>query len=577
MLLLDFLYKQSLIADRFENACNSFNNLITSKKDEQLTAIQQRMEAELKQYREDGILRVAFIGQYSAGKSTIISALTGKRDIKIDADIATDRTSNYDWNNIKIIDTPGIFTDRKDHDAITYEAINKADLLVFCLTYMLFDSLTVENFKKLAYEKGYRWKMMLVINKMSDEAGEEDEKIANYRESLAEALKPYSLDEFPVNFIDAKDYCDGVDEDDDFLLEISRFNTFTNELNNFVKRRGSLARFDTPLRIALSHVEEAQIHFIRNSQEDAAFFEILNQFSRKLKNQRDRLATKINTVALKMSSAINREGITLANAVGSKDFEAINKRVENNVRQHYEKAGEQIQNIFVKALENIQSEIEQVLKGDLVQSFIACLENKENVSARNVEFKDLERLKAQVNNIKNIAETITNTIQKLAETGTKQAAAQGFYSATDVAGSNLHHIVYGVGKFFGHNFQPWGAVGIAKEIGNFAILLAPILTAWTLFNQLETMEEEAKMEQEMADARRDITSKFQAVAKELETQILQNRREFETQIYGEIEKQISRDRREQEEAIASKDASMKQIGDIRKEFESILSLISPQN
>ena len=35
------------------------------------------------------------------------------------------------------------------------------------------------------YDKGYRWKMMLVINKISDEAGEEEEKIANYRHSSA--------------------------------------------------------------------------------------------------------------------------------------------------------------------------------------------------------------------------------------------------------------------------------------------------------------------------------------------------------------------------------------------------------
>ena len=51
------------------------------------------------------------------------------------ADIATDKTSSYDWNGIKIIDTPGLFTDRQDHDAITYDAIDKADLLVFSLTY----------------------------------------------------------------------------------------------------------------------------------------------------------------------------------------------------------------------------------------------------------------------------------------------------------------------------------------------------------------------------------------------------------------------------------------------------------
>jgi hypothetical protein len=50
----------------------------------------------------------------------------------------------------------GFLQTAQDHDEITYEAINKSDLLVFCLTYMLFDSLTAENFKELAYEKGYR-------------------------------------------------------------------------------------------------------------------------------------------------------------------------------------------------------------------------------------------------------------------------------------------------------------------------------------------------------------------------------------------------------------------------------------
>ncbi|MGD1911694.1 MAG: hypothetical protein ACFB2X_12765 [Rivularia sp. (in: cyanobacteria)] len=112
---------------------------------------------------------------------------------------------------------------------------------------MLFDSVTVENFKKLAYEKGYRWKMMLVINKMSDEAGEEAQKITNYRKSLTEAIKPHNLDEFPVCFIDAKDYCEGVDEDEEFLIEISRFQTFIDALNNFVEKRAALAKFDTPV------------------------------------------------------------------------------------------------------------------------------------------------------------------------------------------------------------------------------------------------------------------------------------------------------------------------------------------
>lgn len=140
-------FKAADLSKQFKAACIQFDNLLASANSKELTKIRQKFRDGLQDYKQQGALTVAFIGQYSAGKSTIISALTGRRDIHIDADIATDATTPYDWNGIKIIDTPGLFTDRTDHDDITYEAIAKADLLVFCLTHMLFDTLTVENFK----------------------------------------------------------------------------------------------------------------------------------------------------------------------------------------------------------------------------------------------------------------------------------------------------------------------------------------------------------------------------------------------------------------------------------------------
>ncbi len=332
-------FNAAVVAEKFKNTCKRFDEILAQANHESFTLIRQKIRDELKSYRENGVITVAFVGQYNAGKSTTISALTGRRDIKIDSDIATDVTAIYDWNSIKLIDTPGLFTDRADHDEITYEAINKADLLVFCLTYMLFDSITVENFKKLAYEKGYRWKMMLLINKMSDEAGEEARKIANYRKSLAEAIKPYNLDEFPVCFIDAKDYCEGVDQEEDFLIEISRFQTFIDSLNKFVESRAALARFDTPVRIALASVDEAQLNFTRNNNQDAAFLEVLTRLSRTVQKERERLRTKVCTIELEMSSAIMKEGMTLASAVGTEqDFDALNRQSEINVKNHYEKA-----------------------------------------------------------------------------------------------------------------------------------------------------------------------------------------------------------------------------------------------
>ncbi|WP_333134159.1 GTPase [Microcoleus sp. Pol11C2] len=569
-------FKAADVGAYFKKTLVKFDNLLAQGNTAELKAIRKKVRDELKEYREQGILGVAFVGQYSAGKSTIISGMTGRRDIRIDADIATDKTTNYDWKGIKLIDTPGLFTDRQDHDEITYEAINKSDLLVFCLTYMLFDSLTAENFKKLAYEKGYRWKMMLVINKMSDEAGEEEQKIVNYRTSLADALKPYSLDEFLICFIDAKDYCEGIDANDDFLTEISRFPTFIDALNQFVERRGSLARFDTPVRIALSCVDDAQLSFTRNSSEDSTFFEVLTRLSRTVRKERDRLRIKVKNIALEMSSGVASEGNTLAAAVGSEqNFESLNKQAELNVKKHSEKAERKLQEAVNVAVEEIQQEVEKVLEGDLVKSFVACLEKNPNISAENPgSGMDVERIKSQVDWLGRIGETAGANLTTLATRGFANTARQGFLRSMDVAGSGLHQGVLAVGKLVGFKFKPWQAVGLAKNIGNAAKFLGPAVALVSVGVDILQMRQEHERERQMSDVRRDISSQFQSIAKDLENQIEIQLFEFEQQVYGEIEKQIAAARQKEEEVIFASNTWVKQLAEIRKDFDLIIQSIT---
>jgi len=495
-------FKAAAIGAKFENALAKFDDLLAKGNVAELTAIREKLHKELEEHRQQGFLTVAFIGQYNAGKSTTISALTGRRDIRIASDIATDKTANYDWNGIKLIDTPGLFTDRKDHDEITYDAIRQADLLVFCLTYMLFDSVTVENFKKLAYELSYRWKMMLLVNKMSDEAGEEEQKIANYRKSLTSALTPYSLDEFPICFIDAKDYCEGVDENDDFLIDISRFPTFVDALNTFVKRRAMHARFDTPVRIVLGYVEQAALSFVRDSNEDSAFFELLNRLSRIVRQERDRLRTQTRSVALHQSAAIVNEGTFLATAVGGKeDIEALAKQAESNVQKYYEKAGVEMEEVVKAAVESLHEEIREVLQSDLAQALLARLrlEINQKVSARKVESKvDVERLRSQVQFLADIGERVGGGLTDLATKTGANTSGQAFLRASNVAGSPLHQSVYTVGKFIGFNFKPYQAVNIAKGIGNVAKVLGPILAVGLLAVDVYAMTQEEERAKKLA-------------------------------------------------------------------------------
>ncbi|GAB4385143.1 MAG: hypothetical protein Kow00121_49720 [Elainellaceae cyanobacterium] len=569
-------FKAAEIGQRFETACSAFNQLLQQDGSANSQSIQRRLADELIKYKEQGILSIALIGQYSAGKSTIISALTGRRDIRIDADIATDKTASYDWNQIRLIDTPGLFTDRADHDAITYEAIAKADLLVFCLTYMLFDSITIENFKKLAYEKGYRWKMMLVINKMSDEAGEEDQKITNYRQSLAEALKPHSLDEFPISFIDAKDYCDGIDEEDDFLVEISRFQTFISELNQFVEHRATLAQFDTPVRIALSCLDEAQISFTRNSNGDAAFLELLSRLSRVVLKERDRLRTKVKGITLNMASEVIGEGRKLAAAVGTDaDFDSLNKQAEINVQNYYEQAGKELHKAAEAAFGSVRLEVEKILQSDLTQAFIARLNFDQQISAQNSKSgSNTEQLRTQIDWLQKIGSKVGAALHSSATRQFVSTAGSGFLRSMDVAGSQLHQAVYGVGKFIGFKFKPWQAVGMAKNIGNAAMFLGPALAVVSIGMDVYTTHQEYERERKMAEIRKDITSQFQAVAKDLECQIESNLREFESKVYGKIEQDIATARQQEENSIATSNQWVKLLAEVRRQLEAIIADIA---
>ncbi|MFV0362584.1 MAG: GTPase, partial [Suipraeoptans sp.] len=68
-------------------------------------------------YVDDKPIELVFAGQYSAGKSSILKMLTGRKDIAVGEGITTQQTHTYNWNGVNVIDTPGIHTTlRPDHD-----------------------------------------------------------------------------------------------------------------------------------------------------------------------------------------------------------------------------------------------------------------------------------------------------------------------------------------------------------------------------------------------------------------------------------------------------------------------------
>ena len=95
---------------------------------------------------QDGPISIVFAGQYSAGKSSIVKALTGNEEIEIGQTVTTQVVTEYPWHGMLIIDTPGIGTglgSYKEHDVKSLDAINRSDVLVYVVTSDGFEKLTL--------------------------------------------------------------------------------------------------------------------------------------------------------------------------------------------------------------------------------------------------------------------------------------------------------------------------------------------------------------------------------------------------------------------------------------------------
>lgn len=199
-----------------------------------------QLKQTLKQKDEDETLRIAVCGQYSAGKSTLVQALTDDQTIKIGQDITTDKVQEYNWNGLKIADTPGICAGRQDHDALSKEYIRKADLLIYMLTIQGFSPVVGDNFKKLVQGE-YAAKTMLLMNKRNQESSENE---VNWIKDTKEFLGggDDELAKYYFTIVDIEDYLLGVKENEPELVAASNFETFKEKLNQFIRDRNLLGK-----------------------------------------------------------------------------------------------------------------------------------------------------------------------------------------------------------------------------------------------------------------------------------------------------------------------------------------------
>lgn len=525
------------------------------------TSIAAKLEKDLQEFRQRGFLTIAFVGEYSAGKSSLISALTGRRDLAISADIATDQCREYEWNGVRLIDTPGLWTERKDHDARTYDAIAKADLLVYCLTYSLFDTTTLANFKELAFERNYQTKMLLLVNKMSAEAGDVEDRIRHYTASLQESLLPNDLAQFPVAFCDARDQLDGEDESDEELKALSRFDVLTDILNKFIEAKGATARLDTPLRIVLSSLDDVTEVCTRDDGRDDQQSHLLKKLTGVVTRQRRALSIKVEGEISDLTHSIQKIGNGFAKDIGvNPELQSELERSQHKIEALCQQSSDRLQKEIEAAVESLREEVGKEFDSPLMTDFIASANTRVDASAPDTT--ELSgSLKKNVAMFKRIADTLGFS------------AGKGMVSAAQASKSGLATGIRTVGKWVGFKFKPWQAANWAKNLTNAVPYLSVVLSVLSLASDVASEVEEANNEAKLREAKRDLINHFNNIAESVGIEIRKSSAEAMGEIYGQVEAILSEMKAAHEKELGATNEAIRQVTVLRSECEDLLKQI----
>ena len=293
---------------------------------------------------EDKKLSIVFVGQYSAGKSSILSILTGKQ-LEVGQGVTTERCNYLDWNGIEVIDTLGIHTaKRPDHDAITYQAI-------------------------------------------AQEFFERDVK---------PVISPeYTAEDLYITYIDTRCYQDAQeaqDEDKRKLLEMSGYPQLFENINKFVSDKKLLGKCTT----SLSRLEQLLFDALSETNTNDicvdGSLKLLNEQRKALVNAKEHIQTAAHDIIRRNTQEVRNWGFDVANKLLStrESTEAVNREIEEKSEQTteiYAQAVKELEGVISSEFEILKkvsvelesSDFAETLKSNIVQK-IEALKNAGNTT-----------------------------------------------------------------------------------------------------------------------------------------------------------------------------------------------------
>lgn len=520
---------------------------LASSNQEQVSKLADELKEASADQDDNTPITLAFVGQYNAGKSTLIKCLTQNAKIAIDADVCTDEVTAYAWGGLRVIDTPGIHAGLPAHDDLTEQQVSCSHLLVFVITGELFGDDMAKYFRDLAFDRNYAPKLMLVVNKMDTDPGTAEHK----RADIELVTSPLKMEGFRTVFVSGEIYLEALVENDPetraSLIDESGMPGLVAGLDAFANDCGLLGALTAPLFGIRSVATQAAAICSADRPEERAAIELLGRRSRILRDSRARLSSRVEGL---LSAALTDLSLIGDSAAGeitpSKTKEEIEAAMKKAEQAAHERVGKLKTDVFT-AIEaeqaTLEGELSRLAEGDL-----AVMLRKETGGAAQFEGKvDNEQFEGKspgskdpsvVGRLKKagkVADKVGTWMVRVS-TGTKGSG----WGTAAAAGSNAHKAIYKVGKLFKYSFKPWEAAGYAAKLAKIGKVLGPIAAVLQVVGQVREEKLEDKERAKFQCARTDTRAIFRDGAGEVRQQFLKQFETFLSDFYGTMQFETDR-------------------------------------
>lgn len=453
-------------------------------------------------------LKIALIGGFSEGKTSIAAAWLGKIDpetMNISASESSNAVKIYDIDEeYQLIDTPGLYgykeqvnTDAQEiekYKDITKKYVSEAHIVLYVMNSKNpIKESHIEDLKWLFKDLNLLPRTVFVLSRFDEVADVEDEldyqekfkiKEQNVKERLS-AILSLTLQEtnnLQIVAVSANPFDEGVDywmKNRAEFEQLSHIKLLQNATSEIVKKSGGYTGLIEETRKSIisdilikkiPEIEEQQTQLSKEMEKLNKIYEIetgtLNVISKKISNAKTNLRSSFNNyfqdlVMQVQGTSLETIGDFLVREIGNEG-----SIISSNINEYFQNETNQINIALNTQAINFNAEIENI-----------------DTAVGSLTKKGLNHL---AKNIK-----LDNT--------TILAARDGLVATGKLMGLNLKDVL---------KFNPWGAVKFANHINKALPLIGIAVDAWDTWNQAKKLEA-------FQLAKRDLIANLQSQQKEI--------------------------------------------------------------